>query len=920
MSLSPGTRVGPYEVVGLLGVGGMGEVLRAKDTKLNRDVALKVLPESVAGDPDRLARFQREAQVLAALNHPNIAHIHGFEDSGSVHAIVMELVEGPTLADRIALGPMPLDEALPIARQMAEAVEAAHEQGIIHRDLKPANVKVRDDGTVKVLDFGLAKVWMPESGSGTSDAMNSPTLTARATQVGMILGTAAYMAPEQAKGRPVDKRADIWAFGVVVHEMLTGERCFKGEDVSETLASVLKDRPAFDELPAGTPFRLKRLLERCLERDPKLRLRDMGEARVALSEVERGVPEPASTGASTSAASSPSPNASRLPWVVAGTFAAALIATLVMWSPWTPAPSAQVMRFGVLPQAPHHVALSTTDRTLALSPTGTHLAYEDIDGNLVIRAIDSLDSRPYPGVTLVRWPFFSPDGKWVGFFQDSALKKVAITGGPALMIAMAVGAPRGASWGPDDTIVFATAAPSTGLFTVSADGGDPKPLTTVEGPDADHLFPVLLPGGRAVLFTISATEVENYQIAVLNLDSGQQKVVIRGGSQAEYVQAPASRPSESGYLVYGAAGTLRAVRFDLEALDVLGAALPVVDQVHMTGRTGATQFGVSTSGTLVFMPGRFTADMGDERSMVWVDRRGQETPISNLPPRGYYTLRLSPDGARVAVEIRDQDNDVWVWDIRGERLTRLTLDKASDSMPIWTPDSRRIIFRSTTAGSPGNLFWQAADGTGVAERLTTVPDRQQTPTSVTPDGRILTTESGRSPLVSFIGGLTLDKREFAPVLTAPYALRNAQVSPDGRFLVYESDEMNAPEVFVRPFPDVNAGRWQVSTTGGIRPAWGPDGRELFYVQVSAAGTADLMSAPISTTPTFQAGKPVKLFAVSRFAGQGNGRPYDVANDGKRFIVIKDEPVPTDPIAAAARQAIVFVVNWTEELKAKLPVR
>jgi serine/threonine-protein kinase len=924
MSLSPGTRVGPYEVVGLLGVGGMGEVLRARDNKLNRDVALKVLPELVAADPDRLARFQREAQVLAALNHTNIAHIHGFEDSGAVHAIVMELVEGSTLAELIgdtgqaAPAQLSIDDAIAIARQMAEALEAAHEQGVIHRDLKPANVKVRDDGVVKILDFGLAKVWMPESASTSSDAMNSPTLTARATQVGMILGTEAYMAPEQAKGRPVDKRADIWAFGVVLHEMLTGERCFKGDDVSETLASVLKDRPAFDQLPSGTPPRLKRLLERCLERDPKQRLRDIGEARVLLAELERGVPDASVATAPIAIPSPAAPRPSVAPWIIAGLLAAALVGAIVTWAPWTPVPPAQVMRFSFLPPAGQQLPVLTVDRVAAISPQGTHLAFVNALGNLFIRALDGLEAQALSGISGARAPFFSPDGKWVGFFQGTELKRVAITGGPALTIHPTLGAPRGASWGPGDSIVFATSASGTGLMSVPVGGGEVKNLTTPEaGVGEDHVFPSVLPEGRGVLFTISAAVVENSQVAVLDLESGKHRVLVRGGGQAEFVSAGRGT---AGYIIYGAAGSLRAVRFDAKTLEVQGDPVPIVDRVRMAGSTYATQFGVSSTGTLMFVPGGLGVDLTDQRSMVWIDRQGKETAIATLPPRAYYTLQLSPDGARVAVEIRDRDQDIWVWDIAGEKLTPLTLEKVQDSMPIWTPDSRRIVFRSAVSGTGGNLFWQSADGTGAAERLTTAPDTQQTPTSFAlKHGLILFTESGRTSTVDFIGGFTIATRQSAPVFAPGYSVRNADVSPDGRFLIYESLETGTPQIFVRPFPDLNSGRWQVSANGGIKPMWAPDGHEAFYLQVDQAGATDLMAVPISTAPVFKPGKPARLFGVSRLSGQSNGRPYDVSNDGKRFIAVKTPPAANDS-ASVAGSSIVFVVNWLEELKARLPIK
>jgi len=514
MSLSAGTRIGPYEVIGLIGEGGMGEVYRARDAKLNRDVALKVLPAVLADDPDRLARFQREAQVLGALNHPNIAHIHGFEDSpstgsghsGVTHAIVMELVEGPTLADRIAQGPISLDDALPIARQIAEALEAAHELGIVHRDLKPANIKVRDDGVVKVLDFGLAKALDPGS-TASGSAMNSPTLTARATQMGTILGTAAYMAPEQAKGRSVDRRADIWAFGVVLYEMLTAERCFKGEDISDTLAAVLRQDVDWAVLPADTPPRLKRLLERCLDRDVKQRLRDIGEARVEIAKIELGAPDTSvMMAASTVIAPAPAPKAI-VPWAIAAAATIALVTSVALWAPWKAAPPAQPMHLSIVPPVALPYNAANFERNMAVSPDGTHVAYVSApDGKLVVRAINSLEAEPLSGITGARQPFFSHDGKWIGFAQGATeMKKVSITGGPAVTICKLTAPPRGASWGPDDTIVFATAGTNLGLLSVPAGGGqEPKELTKTGG-ESDHLFPAWLPGGRAVLFTMAAT-------------------------------------------------------------------------------------------------------------------------------------------------------------------------------------------------------------------------------------------------------------------------------------------------------------------------------------------------------------------------------------------------------------------------------
>jgi len=917
MPLAPGTRLGPYEVVGAVGAGGMGEVYRARDTRLNRDVALKVLPEAFAADADRLARFEREAHVLATLNHPNIAQIHGFEDAGATHAIAMEFVEGQTLADRISRGPVPVDELVPIARQMADALEAAHEQGIIHRDLKPANVAVRADGVVKVLDFGLARALAPDgSGATASDSANSPTLTARATQLGVILGTAAYMAPEQARGRPIDRRADIWAFGVVVHEMLTGERCFKGEDISETLASVLKDRPSFDTLPAGTSPRLRRLLERCLERDPKQRLRDIGEARIELAAIEAGAPDGSAASGSTSAPVVAPPARGAAPWIVAAALAVGLVGTVVMWAPWTPALSGQIVRFSFVPAPDLAINPGATDRDLAISPQGTHIAYvAGGDGRLVVRAIDGLEVRPLSGITDARYPFFSWDGRWIGFFASGGMKKVSITGGPALTVCPTDGPPRGASWGPDDVIVFATANTSSGLFSVRAGGGEPTALTT---PDAgsDAYFPSVLPGGHAVLFTIASSEVENSQVAVLDLETGEQKILIRGGSHAEYLEAPGGGREVSGYLVYGASGTLRAVPFDLPSLEVRGDAVPVIDRVAMAGNTGAVNYATAPAGTLVYVPGDVTA--GIERVLVWVDREGREEAIATVPTRGYYALRLSPDGAKVAVESRDEDNDIWIWDVPGEKLSRLTIDSAQDSFPIWMPDSRRIVFRSARGGPGGDLFWQAADGTGVAEPLMQA-DGQQTATSVTPDGKTLLVTNIAGADNAFIDQFEFDTRESDPLLKPAYPVRNGEVSPDGRFVAYESHEAT-PQIFVRPFPDVDGGRWQVSTAGGLKPVWAPNGRELFYVGLDRnRGMADLYAVPVAATPAFTSGRPVKIAEIWVPAGQGNGRPYDVSRDGTRFMAIRPATL-SNAASQAASVEMVFVVHWIEEVKARVGAR
>jgi hypothetical protein len=919
MALTPGTRLGSYEVLSALGEGGMGQVYRARDTRLNRDVAVKVLSDAVIGDPDRVSRFQREAQVLASLNHPNIAHLYGFEETPAP-CLVMELVEGPTLADLIATGQpeaenashgLKIDDVIGIGKQIAEALEVAHEAGIIHRDLKPANIKVKDDGTVKVLDFGLAKALAADSGGATAGAMNSPTLTARATQLGVILGTAAYMSPEQAKGRAVDRRADIWAFGVVLHEMLTGDRPFKGEDISDTLAAVLRQEVSFAALPAGTPPRLKRLLERCLDRDIKTRLRDIGEARIELARLMSGGPDATDTAMpATAAVALPTVARARtrlLPWI-AGALAGIIVATATTWWIVRPAPPEplQPIRFSFVPPVTSAIGLtpSTGDRVVAISPNGKHIAWVTVDGTLMVRAIDQLDAEPIRGIAGARIPFFSPDSLWIGFFQaNSEIRKVSVTGGPSVPVCSTNGAPRGAAWGSNNTIVFATGVPTTGLMSVPAGGGEPTVLTKPDSTNGltDHFHPFVLPGGQ-ILFTIVQSNVENAQVAVLDPQSGNIKILVRGGSQAEYVR-PAGGP---GYLVYGASGSLRAVSFDPDRLEVTSDPRPVVDQVAATS-LAAVEFGVSRTGTLVYVPGGVLRPV-TLSTLVWKDRQGRDTPVK-AEPRGYYTVHLSPDGTRAALDIRDQQNDVWIWHFARETLTPLTFDPAIDGFPLWTPDSRSIIFSSTRGAGPYNMFIQAADGTGTSRRLATSINNQVAFASVTPDGgRLVVVE--RTGVNDDIGLWSTDKPVFSPLINGATPERNPDLSPDGKWLAFESYEATPPQVYVRPFPDVNGGRWQISKDGGVRPVWSKNGKELFFLSSPSGATVSLYAVAIPTTPD-KAINPVKLFDVPNLLGQQNGRFYDVARDG-RFIFIN---TPKDQLGSPA-PPVIIVANWFEELKAK----
>jgi serine/threonine-protein kinase len=896
LALSPGTRLGVYEVTAQIGEGGMGQVYRATDTKLKRQVAIKILPPSLAADHDRLARFQREAEVLASLNHPNIAAIHGLEESGGMTALVMELVEGDDLSQRIARGSIPLDDALPIAKQIAEALEAAHEQGIIHRDLKPANIKVRPDGTVKVLDFGLAKALEPVG--TTSNVSQSPTITTPAmTQAGMILGTAAYMSPEQARGKPVDKRADVWAFGCVLYEMLTGRCAFGGEDVTVTLARVVEREPDFDALPPSVPARVRQALRVCLRKDPKQRVGDIRDVRLALE----GAFETAAT-----AIAVPRLRLWQRP-VAAAAVAVSLVATggLAVWALMRQSPAAPV-RLTVAPPAGETVGMANPASDLTISPDGRRIVFGTSGTGdayqLNVRALDQLEAQRLEGLESPRSPFMSPDGNWVGFFgEPNVLKKVTVNGGPAVTICKISGGPRGASWGPDNTIVFATNDPSTGLVRVSAGGGEAEVLTT---PDAqkgeDHYWPEVLPGGKAVLFTIFSTAgaFQNAQIAVLDLQTGAQKVLVRGGSYPRY--AP------TGHIVYGIAGTLRAVAFDLDRLEVRSDPVSVLQRV-LTKASGAASFSVAQDGSLVYV----AADVEGSapRTLVWVDRQGREEAI-NAPPRAYLSPRISPDGTRVAVDAYDQAQDIWIWELRRQTLTRFTFDPAADTLPVWTPDGRRLAFASPRNG-PVNLFWQAADGTGPVERLAQSPN-PQFPTSISPDGtRLLfwedTTDTGFDLGILPLAG----ERRATPLVQTPLSELFGEISPDGRWVAYESDESGRIEIYVRPFPEVDGGRWQVSTGGGAGPLWARSGRELFYW----VGPGRMMAAPIQPGPTFVAANPRVVFE-GRYVG-GFGRNYDVSPDGQRFLMIKDAR-PADE--RAAPQQLVVVLNWLEELKRLVPTK
>ena len=858
MPLSVGDRLGPYEILAPLGKGGMGEVYRARDTRLGREVAIKVSVERFS------ERFEREARAIAALNHPNVCTLY---DVGPDY-LVMELVEGPTLADRIKEGPIPVEEALRLARQIAEALEAAHEKGIVHRDLKPANVKIKPDGLVKVLDFGLAKAMDPRD-SSASDLTASPTLTLEATRAGIILGTAAYMSPEQARGKPVDKRADIWAFGVVLYEMLTGALTFEGETVSDTLAAVLRADIDWSRLPAATPPKVRRLLKRCLERDPKRRLRDIADAWIEIDAPEE--PQAAAPPAKSSRA------ARWLPWIAAAVIAAAGVAWGLFHSP--AAPLRPVFRWTY--NEPSYFGL------VNLSRDGTRLVYTQLSGGstrIMLRTPDDAEPRPIAGSEDGLYPFLSPDAQWCGYFtRDEKLKKIPITGGSPIVLVDG-GAEPPADWGDDDTIVFAR---RQGIARVSASGGAPQMLTTVDPKKGEtaHQSPRFLPGGRGLLFTIATGAAS--QVVVRDLKSGVTRVLVTNASGGRY--------ASTGHLVYQRGNTLFAAPFDLRRLAVTGPEAAMV-QSTSTAFSAGGDYAFGDSGVLVYMSG---VDLTGATVLAWADRKGSLEMISEPKPWG--TGQLSPDGLRVANSVvAGGGADIWVFDTVRRTLNRLT-SVGTGQNPIWSPDGRRIAFGGTLAGKSG-IYTVPADGSGKPELLVAA-DTSAAPTSWAPDGRRLVYLSTGSDHRSRLWSVTLPDGVSSPLHDTPYTEEDGRVSPDGRWIAYVSNESGANEIYLQPFPGPG-GKVRVSTHGGDRPRWSRSGRELYYWGGLNAGLAVI---DVQTTPEVHVGLPQNLFQLVA------GTTFGVAPDEKRFLV---EAIP----GLQTGRRMEIIVNWFDELRRRAPVR
>jgi len=913
MPLAAGARLGPYEIHSAIGKGGMGEVYRARDTKLQRDVAIKILPSQFAADPERLARFEREAQLLASLNHPHIGTIHGFEESGGLRALVLELVEGETLADRIARGAIPLDEALPIANQIAEALEAAHEQGIIHRDLKPSNIKITPDGVVKVLDFGLAKLAAPDPAGLSPDMSVSPTITnaAMMTGIGVLLGTAAYMAPEQAKGRPADKRSDIWAFGCVLYEMLTARRAFEGEDVSDTLAAVLRGEPDWGALPANAPPALSTLLKDCLKRDRRQRISDIAAARFVLTEYEKLTPVMAPAAPPT-AAPQRQPLWRRAVVPGAAVVVTAAISSALVWFTMRPA----------LPPAPLRLSADlgadaslVTDQGAAavLSPDGAVLVFAAqrsgaTDTLLFVRRLEQLQAAPLSGTDGARNPFFSPDGQWIAFFAGGKLKKIAVTGGAAVTLCDAPNG-RGGTWGEDGTIVFTpNNTARVRLLRVSSTGGTPQPLTTLAQGETTQRWPQVLPGGTAVLYASAPTQTEweDGSIVVQPLPAGERKVVQRGGYYGRYLP--------SGHLVYLHDGTLFAAPFDFERLEVTGQAVPVLEGVTSSPNvTGGAQISVSANGTFVYLPGQ---NVGADAPIQWMDRAGKTTPL-RATASNWSNPQFSPDGTRLAVDVIDKNQaDVWVYEWARDTLTRLTFDPAADGKPVWTPDGRRIVFTSTRNNAPPNLYWQRADGTGDVQRLTDSKNVQFA-ASWHPSGKFLAFQE-QSPQTSFdLMILPMEGDEASGwkpgkptvFLNSPFSEQEPMFSPDGRWLAYLSNESGRYEVYVRPFPGPG-GKWQISTAGGVFPTWSRGRHELLYQTLDQRF---MVAAYTVEGDSFRAGKP-SLWSEGRLVQRPRQRAFDLHPDGERLALA----AASDAQSTAKQDKVVFIFNFFDELRRLAP--
>jgi serine/threonine-protein kinase len=894
--------LGHYNLEEKLGEGGMGVVYRAHDAVLRREVAIKVLPERFTSDTARLARFEREAHLLASLTHPNVGAIHGMEEAGGVRYLVLELVPGETLAERLAQGPLAVVEALDVCRQIAEGLEAAHEHGVIHRDLKPANVKITPQGRVKVLDFGLAKAFT--GSTSAPDLSHSPTITLEGTQEGVILGTAAYMSPEQARGKSVDERTDIWSFGCVLYETLTGRPPFSGETISDMIAAILGKEPDWDRLPKETPARVRLLLPRCLKRDPTRRLRSIGDARL---ELEEALAAPAET----EVLAVPGRRAGILAGALGGLVVGALGAWLAASTPAREkaAPAAPV-RFSILLRPGERVRTGFNPM-VAISGDGTRIAYVARSATqqvIYLRQVAQLEAKPIAGTEKSGLPFFSPDGQWLGFWNGASdkFKKIALSGGAPLTICKSEGV-YGVSWLPDGTISITPQTPGGVVARVSSSEGALEPLTKLDlsKGERNHRFGAFLPGGKAVLFTVGTNDMETFDdahIAVQSLETGERKTLIEGGTCARY--------SPSGHIVYARGGTLLAVPFDAKRLAVTGSPVPVLHGVFESVNNGSTQFAISADGSLVYVPGPAE---GAKRLPVWVDRDGKAEPLA-LQERPYLHPRISPDGTQLAIEIEGPNHDFYVFDFSRNMLTKMTFDGYSH-WPLWTPDGRKLTFRSWRTGFM-TMWWMPADRSGPEERLTTV-GRMQSPASWSPDVRVVAFTQVNDDTGPDV--YVLDRAAGAeprPFARSKFAEGSPRFSPDGTWIAYTSNESGRNEIYAQPYPGPGP-KIQISNDGGTDAVWSPARGELFY-----RNGDKMMVVEVTTSPTFKVSAPGVLWEghYSHGTSSSCGPPgptssnYDVTPDGKRFLMIRDRDQDANP------NVIQVVLHWANELARIAPAR
>lgn len=890
--LPPGTSLGHYRIVEHLGAGGMGTVYKATDTKLGRTVALKLLRPELLEDASGIARFEREAHVLASLNHPRVAAIYDFEEHEGIRFLSLEYVPGPTLAERLRRGPLPVREAISVCSQIAEGLEAAHARQIIHRDLKPANIKITENLQVKVLDFGLAKS-VERAREAGADA-STVTLTEQLTEKMAVIGTPAYMSPEQACGKDLDARTDIWSFGCVLYEALTGKRAFRGNTITETLAAVVEREPDWAALPPATPLPVQSLLKRCLRKDPNSRLRDIGDARI---ELEDWLAAPAQEDeAHRQSAITRRTAIGALSGAAVGAAAMGVFA-IRRYRGATPR---NLTRF-VVPAPEGGMFNASFNKRVAISPDGMRLAYNPVPDNLYLRSLGELEPKLVEGVRGGA-AFFSPDGRWVGFILTDGsqrLRKMSLSGGaPATVCTWeSIG---GGTWAADDVIYYVSAIPG-GIMGVPAAGGEPKEMAKIDFAKGErlHKYPCALPGGRAVLFTVATTDSESFDdagIAVFSPSTGERRILVEGGTHPRY--------SPSGHLVYGRNGNLLAVRFDPDRLKVTGQPFTVLEGVLMSRNTGVVNFDISASGDLVYIPGK--AD-GGARTLFWVDRNGKEEKLP-LPSRSYLHPRISPDIRKLTIETEGSNHDIHVYDFASGVLSQVTTDGVSH-WPVWSPDGKDIGYRSGPMGA--FRLWQVPADRSRPPQQVPAEGRSQSAESYSPDGRAIaytTMERGAPPKVMVVP-LQGDSTP-RPLDNTKYAQGSPKFSPDGRWLAYCSPESGKPQVYVQAYPGPGA-KVQVSNDGGTDPVWKRNGGELYYRNGDS-----MMAATVSTNPTFSAGRPQELWKGHYSPGMSSscGGPgptssnYDVTADGKRFLMVKDD----DQDYATSRQMVV-ALGWAGEL-------